>query len=59
LAGHAILEGDELRFRGEALSGDGVSCFESIRTGNPSDAAQLGRDTGEEVKALGGAAIAY
>jgi hydroxymethylbilane synthase len=59
LAGHAILEGTQIRFRGEALSEDGISCFESIRIGNSSDAAQLGRDTGEEVKALGGAAIAY
>ncbi|MBL8907836.1 MAG: hydroxymethylbilane synthase [Rhizobiales bacterium] len=59
LAGHAILEGGEIRFRGEALSEDGTSCFESLRNGSPADAARLGRDAGEEVKALGGKAIAF
>jgi len=59
LAGHAILDGAEIRFRGEALSEDGSSCFESLRNGVAADAARLGRDAGEEVKALGGSVIAY
>lgn len=59
LAGHAILEGTQIRFRGEALSEDGSYCFEALRTGNSSEAERLGRDAGEEVKALGGAAIAF
>jgi hydroxymethylbilane synthase len=59
LAGHAILEGDELRFRGEALSEDGAYCFESQYSGSASDTARLGREAGEEVKARGGAMIAF
>lgn len=59
LAGHAILEGGEIRFRGEALSEDGSACFESLRDGQMADAARLGRDAGEEVKVLGGAVIAF
>ena len=59
LAGHAVLKGSEIQFRGEALSEDGTSCFESLRNGAAGDAARLGRDAGEEVKALGGAAIAF
>ena len=59
LAGHASLEGREIRFRGEALSEDGALCFESLRTGSISDAVKLGREAGEEVKALGGTAIAF
>jgi hydroxymethylbilane synthase len=59
LAGHAVFEGTEIHFRGEALSENGASCFESIRAGDARDAERLGRDAGEDVKALGGAAIAF
>jgi len=59
LAGHAVLDGTEISFRGEALSEDGKLCFESLRNGAASDAVLLGRDAGEDVKALGGAAIAF
>jgi hydroxymethylbilane synthase len=59
LAGHALLDGAQIRFRGEALSEDGSSCFESLQIGMAGDAARLGREAGEEVKALGGAAIAF
>jgi len=59
LAGHAVLEENEICFRGEALSEDGASCFESLQNGSPADAERLGREAGGEVKALGGKAIAF
>jgi hydroxymethylbilane synthase len=57
IAGHAILSGAALHFRGETLTLDGGYRFEAARQGSPADAARLGHDAGEEVKALGGALI--
>jgi hydroxymethylbilane synthase len=54
IAGHAIMDGDKLKFRGEALTLDGGMTFTAERSGAASDAARLGRDAGEEVKAKGG-----
>lgn len=59
LAGHAILAGDRIRFRGHALTLDGVHCFETARGGSASDAARLGTDAGEEVRRLGGTLISF
>ncbi len=59
LAGHATLTGDRLNFRGHALTLDGVHCFETTRVGSIGDAAEMGRDAGAEVKARGGALIAF
>ncbi|MBC8036831.1 MAG: hydroxymethylbilane synthase [Rhizobiales bacterium] len=59
LAGHAMLDNGVLRFRGHALTLDGVHCFETERDGSPADAERMGRDAGEEVKARGGALIAF
>ena len=59
LAGHATLVGDTLRFRGHALTPDGIHCFETARQGAPADAARMGTEAGEEVKAAGGALIAF
>ena len=58
IAGHAVLDGGTLRFRGHALTLDGVHCFETARQGSHADAVRMGREAGEEVKALGGALIA-
>jgi len=58
LAGHAMLDGETIRFRGQALTPDGVHSFESLRNGAARDAERLGHEAGEEVKALGGALIA-
>lgn len=58
LAGYAEVSDGQVSFRGQALSLDGVHCFEATRTGPIADAGRLGRDAGEEVKALGGALIA-
>jgi len=59
LAGHATLAGDNISFRGHALTLDGRHCFETTRTGPLADAERLGRDAGEEVRARGGSLIAY
>jgi hydroxymethylbilane synthase len=54
IAGHAVVSHDHLEFRGEALTLDGRMSFNAERTGPVKDAARLGRDAGEEVKAKGG-----
>ncbi len=59
LAGHAVLDGETLKFRGHALTLDGAHCFETTREGPLSDAARMGLDAGLEVKRLGGALIAF
>jgi hydroxymethylbilane synthase len=59
IAGHAIIENGTLKFRGEALTLDGVHCFKVEREGSLSDAVSMGRDAGEDVKKRGGALIAY
>jgi hydroxymethylbilane synthase len=59
LAGHAVMEGGEIRFRGHALTHDGVHCFETTRRGAAADAQRMGREAGEQVKAEGGSLIAF
>jgi hydroxymethylbilane synthase len=54
IAGHAVIKDDRLEFRGEALTLDGRMTFTAERAGALKDAARLGRDAGEEVKAKGG-----
>jgi hydroxymethylbilane synthase len=50
IAGHAVVEGERLRFRGMILRPDGSEAFETTRTGSRSDAAALGADAGAELK---------
>lgn len=59
IAGHAMIAGREIAFRGEALTLDGVHVFRARRFGPVRDAEQLGADAGEEVKARGGALLAH
>ena len=59
LAGHAVIENGRVKFRGHALTLDGVHCFETTREGAPADAARMGREAGEQVKADGGSLIAF
>ena len=59
LAGHASLRDGRIAFRGHALTMDGKHCFETTRDGPATDAARMGREAGEEVRARGGALIAY
>ena len=51
IAGHAVLDGDALRFRGMILRPDGSETFETQRAGKRRDAAALGADAGAELKA--------
>ena len=50
IAGHAVLDGDALSFRGMILRPDGSEFFETSRAGSRSDAAALGADAGVELK---------
>jgi hydroxymethylbilane synthase len=59
LAGHAVVDGNSVTFRGQALTPDGVHCFETTRQGDAADARRLGAEAGEEVKAAGGSLIAF
>ena len=59
IAGHAVVNGSGLTFAGEALTLDGVHVFRAARAGAAADAAKLGSDAGEEVKASGGALLTH
>jgi len=50
IAGHAVLDGDALSFRGIILRPDGSEAYETSRTGNRRDAVALGADAGAELK---------
>jgi hydroxymethylbilane synthase len=50
IAGHAVLNGDAISFRGIILRPDGSEAYETSRTGNRSDAVALGADAGAELK---------
>jgi hydroxymethylbilane synthase len=50
IAGHAVLDGDRLRFRGMILRPDGSQVFETTRAGARGDAVALGADAGAELK---------
>lgn len=54
LAGHAVLGGLRLSFRGMALTLDGSGVFEAARQGGPAEAETMGRDAAEEVRRLAG-----
>jgi hydroxymethylbilane synthase len=58
LAGHAVLNGDRIAFRGMTLLPDGSQVFEASREGPVGDAEALGRDAGEEVSRLAGSRLA-
>src|SRR5436190_18805974 len=50
IAGHAVLDGDSISFRGMILRPDGSEAFETSRTGQRRDAVALGADAGAELK---------
>jgi hydroxymethylbilane synthase len=50
IAGHAVLDGDTLSFRGMILRPDGSEVFETSRAGSRRDAVALGADAGAELK---------
>ncbi|MBV9567730.1 MAG: hydroxymethylbilane synthase [Hyphomicrobiales bacterium] len=51
LAGHAVLAGEQLRFRGIALKQDGTHAVEVMREGRAADAETLGADAAAELLA--------
>ncbi len=57
LAGHAVLDGDRVAFRGMALVLDGSEVFEARREGAVGEAEALGREAGEEVRRLAGSKL--
>jgi hydroxymethylbilane synthase len=52
IAGHAVISGDTMSFRGMILRPDGSEIFETGRNGRTTDADKLGADAGEELKRL-------
>ncbi|MDH6231486.1 hydroxymethylbilane synthase [Mesorhizobium soli] len=54
IAGHAVVEGDRLFFKGVILSLDGQEAHEVEREGKAVDAEAIGRAAGEEVRAKAG-----
>ncbi|MBP0582164.1 hydroxymethylbilane synthase [Labrys sp. LIt4] len=54
IAGHAVVEGDAIRFRGLILKPDGSEVHEARRSGGVEEAEALGRSAGEELRARGG-----
>jgi hydroxymethylbilane synthase len=59
IAGHAVVEGTTVAFRGQALTLDGVHSFEHRVRGTSKDAVAMGIEAGEVVKALGGEKLLY
>lgn len=54
MAGLAEISGAQLRLRTCVLSMDGARCFETERNGSVKDAAEMGRDAGEDLKVQAG-----
>ena len=59
IAGYAVLNNDQIVFKGEALTLDGKHSFKAQRVGTLAEAVAMGRDAAEEIKGNGGALIAY
>ena len=51
IAGHAAVAGGRVAFRGLVLRPDGSACIEVARDGAAADAARIGREAGEELRA--------
>jgi hydroxymethylbilane synthase len=57
IAGHGIVAGDELGFRGQLLSPDGAKCYDVTRRGSVNDARALGLSAADEILSQAGAAL--
>jgi hydroxymethylbilane synthase len=55
IAGHARVAGAQVRFRGLIAKPDGSASFDTQRSGAARDAAALGHDAGQELRARAGA----
>lgn len=52
IAGFAVLENEQLVFKGRVLSPDGSVCHDIARVGPADEAARLGRDAGQEMRIM-------
>jgi hydroxymethylbilane synthase len=59
IAGHAVVDGSSVTFRGQALTLDGRDSFEHSIEGPYKDAVVMGIEAGERVKSLGGEKLLY
>ncbi len=59
IAGHAVVSGNGVEFRGHALTLDGTAVFEHSAIGAKEDAIAMGREAGERVKQSGGDKLRY
>jgi hydroxymethylbilane synthase len=59
IAGHAVIDGTSVSFRGQALTLDGKDSFEHSVNGSSKDAVAMGIEAGERVKAMGGEKLLY
>jgi hydroxymethylbilane synthase len=50
IAGHALVSGDRVAFRGMVLQSNGLRTYETARSGTIADAARIGADAGAELK---------
>ncbi|MGI6856083.1 hydroxymethylbilane synthase [Mesorhizobium sp. 1B3] len=57
IAGHATIDSDRLAFKGLILTPDGREAHEASGEGSASDAAAIGRQAGEAVRARAGASF--
>jgi len=57
IAGHAEVTGDRLKFYGLVIAPDGTGAADTTREGALADAAALGRDAGEELRARAPAGV--
>lgn len=57
IAGHAVIAGESVRFRGLVLRPDGSEAFEATRVGDRREAVELGADAGRELRHRAGAAF--
>ena len=54
IAGLALLDGDDVTFRGEIVRPDGSERLTAERTGTAADAAEMGADAAAELRRQGG-----
>lgn len=57
IAGHAVVDGDVLSFRGLIVTPDGTAAHEISASGATSDAGRIGLQAGAEIRARAGAAF--
>ena len=57
IAGHGVVDGRQLHFRGQLLSPDGVKCYDVSRSGPVEEARELGLSAADEILSHADAAL--